>query len=270
MERVAAGVRPISDRGAAAAQGARLGSRSNKRFDLSASEQRRDVVLQAMDVRRPAAQDGRLLDRLLQDGGETGCTRGYFLLCLSIIHTFWVPDQLCGSSAVFDGSFTPTLSSAGIFPPLTVTEWTPAVRCECDRCVWLTSTDKALNNWKLNSCFLTLRTCFIYRYVEFTGNGTNMFWLESLSAMIWVRLDSTGFCLHRWCFFFPAEKIPQRSVASGFESTLIKSHYDVEPSRQHETVQRPDLNCLLLLGDVRLRQQGEKESNPLAHTRAAF
>lgn len=55
--------------------------------------------------------------------------------------------------------------------------------------------------------------------------------------------------------------MPQRAADCGFESALIKSHYDVEPSRQHERVQRPDLNCLLLLGDVRLRQQAEEECN---------
>lgn len=53
---------------AAAAQGL-AGIRLHKRFSLSGSEQRRDVVLQSVDV-RPAGQDRRLLDRSLQDAGE--------------------------------------------------------------------------------------------------------------------------------------------------------------------------------------------------------
>lgn len=67
MERVAAGVRPISDGGAAGAPG--LGGILLHKHFGSGSERRRDVVLQSVDV-RPAGQDRRLLDGLLQDGGE--------------------------------------------------------------------------------------------------------------------------------------------------------------------------------------------------------
>lgn len=72
------------------------------------------------------------------------------------------------------------------------------------------------------------------------------------------------FCMHRW--HFSSREFPQRTVASGFESALIKPDYGAEPSQQHETVQRSDLNCLLLLWDVRLRQQG-KEASLFTHAR---
>lgn len=70
----------------------------------------------------------------------------------------------------------------------------------CDQYVWLTSTDKSLNNWQLNICFSNLHTCFIY--AECTSNGTNVFWLESLSASIQATWQNYSFCLFRWHFSF--------------------------------------------------------------------
>lgn len=66
MERVAAVVGPICDRGCGSS-GARGGILLPKRVG-SGAQQRRDVVLQSVDV-QPAGQDKRPLDSLFQDGG---------------------------------------------------------------------------------------------------------------------------------------------------------------------------------------------------------
>lgn len=90
---------------------------------------------------------------------------------------------------------------------------------------------------------LLLKFAHLFIYIEFTGSGN---------------------------WYFSSREIPQQAAASGFESALIKSHYNVEPSRQHEMVQRPDLDCLLRLGDARLRQHQEKDCNLFSHIHTAL
>lgn len=184
-----------------------------------------------------------------------------------------------------------TLRSGGISPPFTVTKWIPAGRSIC-----LAHTKGQIFEIKLLVLARLFCLCCIYQmefkvmqwmclwlflpcftvherqkltFEYFRGDGimpvillTSQFC--DLSQFGWLK-RRRPFCPHRW--HFSSREIPQRTVASGFESALIKPDYGVEPSREHETVQRSDCNCLLLLWDVRLRQQGEKEGSLFTHTR---